>query len=181
MPYEPPPDLAGLPLAEIAALMAARRLPPVEQWHPERSGDSEMRIAADGRWFHQGGEITRPAMIRAFSSLLRRDAEGQHWLVTPQERLTIAVDDAAFMAIDMAEQDGALAFRLNSDDTVIAGPEHVLIARGDPDVPAIYLGVRHGCEARLTRSTYGQLAGLALASGRLAVSSMGCDFPLVPA
>jgi len=90
MPYEPPPGLAALSLPEIAALVAQRKLPPVESWHPEHSGDSAMRIAADGRWYHEGGEITRPAMVRAFASLLLRDEAGQHWLVTPVEKQAIA-------------------------------------------------------------------------------------------
>ena len=81
MPYVPPPDLATLSLAEIAALAEARRLPPVEQWNPEATADSLMVIRADGRWFHDGGEIRRPAMIRAFAGLLRREADGQHWIV----------------------------------------------------------------------------------------------------
>jgi hypothetical protein len=181
MPYEPPPNLAGLSLTQIAELIAARRLPPVDQWQPERKGDSEMRIAADGKWFHQGGEITRPAMVRALASLLRRDSAGQHWLVTPQEMLTILVDDAPFVAVDVVQQVSALAFRLNTDDTVIAGPDHQIIARGDPDVPALYLAVRHGCEARLNRSTYAQLVEIALEGPSLSVSSMGEIFSLVPA
>lgn len=180
MPYQPPPELAGLSLDAIAELVAARRLPPVDQWAPQASGDSEMRIAADGRWFHQGGEITRPAMVRAFSSLLMRDDGGQHWLVTPHERLTIAVDDAPFIAVDVKAQDGALVFRLNTDDLVIAGPDCPVIARGDADVPALYIGVRHGLEARLNRSTYAQLVDIALEQGGLAVSSQGATFPLVP-
>ena len=109
MPYQPPPELAALSLAEIAALAAARKLPPVEQWHPEARSDSLMTIKADGRWFHDGGEIKRPAMVRAFASLLRRDADGQHWLVTPHEMQSIAVEDAAFIATDVARQDGALS------------------------------------------------------------------------
>lgn len=181
MPYEPPPDLAALSLSEIAALADARKLPPIDQWHPEKHGDSEMRIVADGRWFHQDGEITRPAMVRAFSTLLRRDRQGQHWLVTPHEKLTIAVDDAAFVAVDVVAQDGALAFRLNTDDTVIAGPDHPIVARGDADTPALYLEVRHGTQARLNRSTYTQLAEIALAAGELAVESQGLRFSLVPA
>ncbi len=185
MPYEPPPGLAALSLAEIAALVESRRLPPVDQWQPERIGDSEMRIAADGRWFHQGGEIKRPAMVRAFSSLLRRDGNGlnggQHWLVTPQEKLTIAVDDAAFIAVDMRREGDVLVFRLNTDDTVIAGPDHAIIARGQADTPALYLAVRHGCEARLNRSTYAQLVELALAGPDLTVLSQGATFSLVPA
>ena len=181
MPYDPPPDLAALSLAEIAALVEARKLPPVDQWHPTHTGDSEMRIAPDGKWFHQGGVISRPAMVRAFASLLRRDDAGQHWLVTPAEKLTIAVEDAAFIAVDLRQESGALAFRLNTDDTVIAGPDHAIIARGDPETPALYLSVRNGCEARLNRSTYAQLIEIALEQGDLKVSSLGANFPLAPA
>lgn len=176
MPYEPPPELASLSLGEIAALVAARKLPPVEQWTPQREGKSHMRIAADGRWFHNGGEITRAAMVRAFASLLWRDEAGMHWLVTPHEKLGIEVEDAAFVAIDVARQGDALAFRLNTDDLVIAGPEHPLIPRGET---ALYLAVRHGAEARVNRSTWLQLAELADAGG--AVTSQGASFALAAA
>lgn len=181
MPYEPPPELAGLSLTEIAELAAARRLPPVDQWHPEKIGDSLMTIKADGRWIHDGGEITRPAMVRAFASLLWRDADGQHWLVTPQEKLSITVEDAAFVATDVKQEGDALAFRLNTDDLVIAGADHPIRAAGDPDVPALYIGIRHGTEARLNRSTYAQLIEIALQGDSLAVSSQGMTFSLVPA
>jgi len=185
MPYEPPPELAALSLAEIADLVAARRLPPVDQWQPARSGDSLMRIAGDGRWFHDGGEVTRPAMVRAFASLLVRDRDGQkrdqHWLVTPQEKLSIVVEDAAFIAVDVKRDGQGLAFRLNTDDLVIAGPDHPIRAAGDPETPALYLGVRHGTEARLNRSTYGQLIEIALEGEDLSVISQGARFSLVPA
>ena len=187
MPYEPPPELAALSLGEIAELVAARKLPPIEGWAPQREGDSEMRIAADGKWFHRGGEITRAAMVRAFSSLLSRDAAtdvgGQHWLVSPFEKLTIAVDDAAFIATDLRVDSGTLAFRLNTDEFVIAGPDHPIRATGDPDVPALYLAVRRGCEARLNRSTYEQLIQHALEGEQepLSVESQGARFALIPA
>ena len=181
MPYEPPPELAALSLSEIAALVESRKLPPVEGWAPQREGDSEMRIAADGKWYHRGGEISRPAMVRAFSTLLSRDERGQHWLISPFEKLTIEVEDAAFVATDMTAADGGLAFRLNTDDLVIAGPEHPLRAAGDPDTPALYLAVRRGCEARLNRSTYEQLVQHALSSGGdLTVESGGARFALRP-
>ncbi len=161
MPYDAP-DLASLSLAEIAALVAERKLPPVESWQPENSGDSEMRIAADGKWYHQGGEITRPAMVRAFSSLLRREADGSHWLVTPQQKLSIEVEDAPFIAVELhSEGSGAartLAFRLNSDDLVVAGPQHRLELRND--LP--YLYVRGGLWAKLARAVYYELVELAL-------------------
>lgn len=167
MPYAPPPDLAAMTLAQMDEAIAARHLPPVDMWQPVTRGDSLMRIAADGTWYHDGGVIRRPAMVRAFAALLRRDGDGQHWLVTPHEMQAIAVDDAAFIAADMAvrhRDDGTpvIAFRLNTDDIVLAGPDHRLRAAGDPAVPALYLAVRHGTEARLNRSTYGQLIDHAL-------------------
>lgn len=187
MPYDPPPELASLSLDQLAEQVAARKLPPLDQWSPRETGDSEMRIAADGRWYHQGGEIRRPAMVRAFSSLLMRDESGGHWLVTPFQKLSIKVEDAAFIATDMqATKDEAgrtvLAFRLNTDDLVVCGPDHPLRVAGTRDVPAFYLGVRHGTEARLNRSTYGQLIdhALTLSSEALAVESGGARFALVP-
>lgn len=188
MPYVPPPELAALSLAELADAVAARRLPPVADWTPVRHGDSLMRIAADGTWFHDGGQIHRPAMVRAFSALLMRDADGQHYLVTPTEKLTIAVDDAAFIAIDMQMRhddhgDPVLAFRLNTDDIVLAGPQHRLRVAGTADVPAFYLDVRHGTQARLNRSTYVQLVDHALERSTpdtLATDSGGVHFTLLP-
>ncbi|MGB3807764.1 MAG: DUF1285 domain-containing protein [Erythrobacter sp.] len=165
MPYDPPPELASLTLAEIAEQVEKRKLPPVEGWSPQKSGDSDMRITADGTWYHEGSPIRRPAMVRAFSGLLTRDDEGGHWLVTPFEKLTIEVEDAAFVAVDCIQRDGDLAFRLNTDELVIAGPDNALRVAGDPDTPAIYLHVRRGCEARLNRSTYAQLAEIALETG----------------
>ena len=182
MPYEPPPELAALSLGEIAEMVAARKLPPVEGWAPQRAGDSEMRIAADGKWYHRGGEITRAAMVRAFSTLLSRDSGGQHWLVSPFEKLAIAVEDAAFIATDLRIDEGALAFRLNTDEFVVAGPSHPIRAAGDPETPALYLTVRRGCEARLNRSTYEQLVRHALDLGTdpLSVESGGARFSLAP-
>jgi hypothetical protein len=180
MPYDPPPNLAALSLAEIAAAVAARALPPVERWHPRETADSHMRIAADGTWFHEGRPIARPAMVRAFASLLTRDDEGRHWLVTPECKQSIEVADAAFVAVELHAEGEALAFRLNTDELVIAGPDNPLRAVGDPEVPAIYLAVRRGCEARLNRSTYLQLVEHALAGGGLNVTSLGATFVLEP-
>ena len=100
--------------------------------------------------------------------------------MTPEDRHTVEVDDAAFVAVDVKQEGDALIFRLNTDDLVIAGPDHPISARGDADVPAIYLGIRHGAEARLNRSTYAQLVHIALEGGDLSVSSKGAVFPLVP-
>jgi uncharacterized protein len=179
MPYDAP-DLSSLNLNEIAELVAARTLPPVRDWQPKKSGDSEMRIAGDGRWFHQGGEITRLAMVRAFSSLLRRDSDGSHWLVTPHEKLSIKVEDAPFIAVEM-QSEGAgearlLAFRLNSDDLVIADAGHPLEWRHE--LP--YLHVRDGLWAKLVRPVYYEIAELSLAENpqRPGLWSGGTFFPI---
>ncbi|GAA0282171.1 DUF1285 domain-containing protein [Alteraurantiacibacter aestuarii] len=181
MPYDAPSQLAEMSLAEIAAAVAARKLPPLDRWDPAETIDSHMRISADGSWWHDGRPITRPAMVRAFASLLTRDAGAEHFLLTPQCRQRIIVEDAAFLAVDLQETDGALAFRLNTDELVIAGPQNRLRAEGDVDLPAIYLAVRHGCEARINRSTWLQLVALAHdVDGVPCVTSQGVTFPLVP-
>ena len=179
MPYEPPPHLAALSLSEIAEQVAARKLPPIAGWKPERTGDSRMAIQADGTWLHDGSPINRQGMVRLFSGLLVRDEDGSHHLVTPFEKLAIAVEDAPFIAVDVADKDGGLAFRLNTDELVVAGPDNPLRAAGEPDLPAIYLTVRDGLEARLNRSTWLQLADIALADGDdLVVKSNGATFDL---
>ena len=182
MVYTPPPELAGMSLADIAEAVAERRLPPVEQWSPENVDDSHMVIRADGTWLHDGSEITRPAMVRAFSGLLNREEDGSYWLVVPYQKLSIAVEDACFIATDVSRKDGDLAFRLNTDELVVAGSRHRLRAAGDTDRPALYLHVRRGCEARLNRSTYEQLAQIALCEGDdWQISSGGETFSLLPA
>jgi hypothetical protein len=165
MPYTPPPELASLSITEIATMAEAQELPPVDQWTPEEEGDSEMRIAADGRWFHQGSIIPRPAMIRAFSTLLRRETDGSYALVTPFQKLSIIIDDAPFVAVGM-ENEGSgktrkLAFRLNTDHLVVAGNNHPL--RFPTSKPQPYLTVRTGLEAVLARPVYYALAEMALA------------------
>ena len=182
MPYEVPPDLGSMSLSDIARAVDERKLPPLESWNPTQTADSQMRIAADGTWFHEGRLLTRPAMVRAFASLLMRDGEGRHWLLTPECRQSIEVEDAAFVAVDMSARNGVLAFRLNTDELVLAGPDHPLRAAGEAETPAIYLAVRHDCEARLDRSTWLQLAEHALATGDgRSVTSQGAVFPLVSA
>lgn len=182
MPYRPPPELASLTLAQIAEEVAARNLPPVDEWTPEETGDSGMRVAADGTWYHDGSEIRRQAMVRAFASLLTRDEDGAYWLVTPFQKLSIEVEDAAFIATDCRMVEGDIALRINIDELVVAGPGHDLRVAGDPDAPAIYVHVRRGCEARLNRSTYEQLAQIALDQcDDWTVASRGETYSLVPA
>jgi hypothetical protein len=163
----PPPDaIAGMSLTEIATLAADGRQPPVEKWNPDHCGDSGMRITADGQWWHEGSPIGRTALVRLFSTVLRREPDGCHVLVTPVEKLSIEVEDAPFIAIEMeSEGEGEqrrLAFRTNVGDLVIAGPEHGLVIedRGHGEHP--YLRVRGGLDALVARPVYYELANLAL-------------------
>ena len=157
-------------LAEIARLVAAQKLPPVDTWHPAHCGDSGMRIAADGTWFHDGTPIGRPELVRLFATILRREPDGRHVLVTPGEKLDIAVDDAPFVAV-VATSEGEgparrLAFRLNTDEHVLAGPGHALRVSAAADgTPRPYLHVRRGLEALVNRATFYQLVDWALAEG----------------
>ncbi|WP_150291745.1 DUF1285 domain-containing protein [Sphingobium estronivorans] len=166
MPMEPPPDLASLSLPDIARLLNEKRLPPVEQWNPDHCGDSDMRIARDGTWFHQGSPIGREAMVRLFSTILRRESDGSYVLVTPVEKLSIAVEDAPFIAVELKTQgEGrgrSMAFRLNTGDLVAAGPDNRLTLRETPDGPHPYLHVRGGLDALIARSVYYELMNLAL-------------------
>jgi hypothetical protein len=172
MVYERPP--AHPSIGGLAALQAAAEghpgLPPVERWNPAYCGDSGMRIARDGAWFHQDEPIRRPALVRLFSTLLRKDEEG-FMLVTPAERLSIMVEDAPFLAVLMtAEGEGEnqrLTFTTNVGDIATAGPEHALRFTPDPrsGAPIPYLHVRHGLEAKLARSVYYHLVERAVARG----------------
>jgi len=169
MPSPPPPqDLSRLSLAEIARLAEERSLPPVESWNPDHCGDSEMRIARDGTWYHQGTPIGRAPMVRLFSTILRREPDGGYVLVTPVEKLSIQVEDAPFIAVEVKIEgegrDATLAFRLNTGDVVVAGPDHPLRFAAREDGPHPYLHVRGGLEALVGRSVWYELATRALAS-----------------
>jgi hypothetical protein len=158
----PPIELQGLSLSDLRRLIDERRLPPVDQWNPERCGHSDMRIARDGTWYHQGAPIRRPEMVRVFSTVLRREPDGRHMLVTPVEKLEIDVEGTAFRAVEMTSEgegrERRIAFKLDSGDAVILGPDHPLLLA---DTPRIL--VRHGLEAELARAVYYELAEIALA------------------
>lgn len=164
-------DLSRASLADIARAVAEQRLPPVDQWSPTHCGDSDMVIKADGTWLHGGTPIGRPALVKLFSTVLRREADGSHVLVTPVEKLHIHVEDAAFLAVEAkSEGEGrnrTLAFRLLTGDIVVAGPDHPLRVETAPDGrPRPYLHVRgpreRPLEALVNRAVFYQLADLAL-------------------
>lgn len=179
-----PKDLSQLSLAEIAQLAADQRLPPVESWAPTREGHSDMRIARDGTWYHEGGPIRRETMVRLFSTILRKEADGRHVLVTPAEKLDIDVEDTPFLAVE-AKSEGygrerRIAFRLNTGDLIVAGPSHALRIESADSTPRPLLHVRGGMEALIARPAFYALAEWALAEENepLGLWSDGQFFPL---
>ena len=128
-------------------------------------GDIDIRIAADGTWFHEGGPIGRMKLVKLFASVLERDAVGDYWLVTPVERARIRVDDAPFTAVEMritgSGRDQRLTFRTNVDSEVTADADHPLEYRPRPDgEPAPYLSLGGGLTALLVRSVYYEIVAL---------------------
>jgi uncharacterized protein len=130
---------------------------------PAELGDLGMRIARDGTWFYRGSPIHRMPLVKLFASVLRREADGSYWLVTPAERGRIAVEDAPFVAVAVdREGEGRnqnLIFRTNLDEIVTAGPDHPLrVATAADGTPSPYIMVRPGIEARLARPVFYELA-----------------------
>ncbi len=178
-------------LVEAARAAGGRGPAPVERWNPPDCGDMDMRIAADGTWHYMGTPIGRPALVRLFASVLDREGE-RFVLKTPVEKIGITVDDAPFLAVDMASEAAAdgpvLVFRTNLDDVVRCGPEHPLRFAPGAEAGAFvpYLNVRRGLEARLTRAVHLDLVSageVQAVDGRpmFGVASGGAFFPIMPA
>ena len=144
---------------------------PVDKWNPPYCGDIGMKIRADGVWLYQGSPIGRIALVKLFAGVLRKDADGRHYLVTPAEKVDVAVDDAPFLAVEMevqgAGREQRLVFRTNVDDIVAAGPEHPIRFAIEPGSQGLkpYLHVRGRLEALVTRALYYDLVELAVDEG----------------
>jgi uncharacterized protein len=177
------PRLTLEALTERLAEVGEQRRPPVEKWNPSHRGVIDITIARDGRWFHEGGEIKRPALVALFASILRCDEEG-HWLVTPAEKLRITVEDTPFLAVDVElAGEGAkqqLMLKTNVGDWVPVDATHPLVARDEAAGGGVVLSVRGQLWARLDRPTYYHLASLADSEPPFAVISGGLRFPLIP-
>lgn len=167
-----------------------RRPAPVESWNPPYCGDIGLKIARNGTWHYQDSPFTRPALVKLFASVLRKDADGRTYLVTPAEKVDVEVEDAPFLAVEM-EATGAgrtqtLRFRTNVDDVVTCGPEHPLrVALQQPGGGLKpYVLVRGRLEALLTRALLHDLVALAVEEPHQGapvpgVWSGGVFFPLV--
>ncbi|ALI55121.1 DUF1285 domain-containing protein [Celeribacter marinus] len=173
-----------------AAVRAAkgRGLPPVHKWNPPFCGDLDMRIARDGTWFYLGTPIGRPALVRLFSTVLKREG-ASYFLVTPVEKVGITVDDVPFLAVDFdVKGTGAhqtLTFHTSLGDQAIAGPDHPLRFDTHDDAPAPYVDIRAGLEALIDRKSFFRLVDLGAeqevrGTKMFGVWSGGQFFPIAP-
>ena len=170
------------PFAELLQMQADRRLPPVAKWHPTREGEIDIRVDREGVWHHEGARFERAALVRLFASILRKE-EGGYFLVTPQEKLRITVEDVPLLAVECecAGQGGEqeILLRTYTDDVVRLDAEHAFWLREGPQGPRPYAHVRDGLNALVARAPYYQLIDLAEeVDGRLWLRSAGARFDL---
>ncbi|ROU01295.1 DUF1285 domain-containing protein [Histidinibacterium lentulum] len=174
-------------LAKSARAAAKKGPPPVDKWDPPFCGDLDMRIARDGTWFYQGTPIGRPALVKLFASILRKEGES-YFLVTPVEKVGISVEDAPFVAVDFEETREGLLFTTNVGDQVLAGPEHPIRVERDRETgePAPYVNIRRNLEALIDRKSFYRLVELGDTETHqredwFGLRSGGRFFPIIPA
>jgi hypothetical protein len=184
-------DPAGLSALVSRAARAGKGLPPVERWNPDFCGDIDMEIRPDGTWFYLGTPIGRMPLVQLFSTVLRKDADGRTYLVTPAEKLAIRVVDAPFVAVEMdvsgQGENRVMTFRTNVGDVVEAGPAHPLRFIDEPETGGLkpYLLVRGRLEALVARPVMYELVehGEEVEVGgrtMFAVRSHGRTYPIMP-
>jgi hypothetical protein len=178
-------------IARDARRGARKGPPPVHLWNPPFCGDLDMRIATDGTWFYLKTPIGRPALVKLFASVLKRE-DDKYFLVTPVEKVGINVDDAPFLAVEMRLEERAagrvLHFRTNVDDWVACGPDHGLRFEPEQDTGGLkpYLHVRRRLWAKVTRALFYDLVELGeerdIDGQRMfGVTSGGEFYPMAPA
>src|SRR5579863_261121 len=173
-------------VAEAARQAPGRGLPPVHLWNPAHCGEIDIVIKRNGLWYHEGTPIGREALVRLFSTVLRKDPDGIY-LVTPVEKMKITVEDAPFIAVRVDRAGEALKFLTNVGDEVEAGPDNAI--RVDMDLatgePRPYLHVRRGLEALIHRPVFYELVEMAQERDTpggpiFCVQSNGVWFPVGP-
>lgn len=142
----------------LNAAQASGAIPPLERWHPPLSGQMDLTIRADGHWIHEGALMRRASLVRLLSTLLRREADGQHYLVGPAEKWQIAVEDRAFVIVDAEQHADTWWLTTNVGDRVALGEAHPLLVTDMPDgSPVPEVAVRFGLAARLGRNVFYRL------------------------
>ncbi|WP_106477079.1 DUF1285 domain-containing protein [Phytohalomonas tamaricis] len=146
------------------------RIPPVDKWSPACCGELDLTISRDGRWYHEGSPFTNEKVRRLLSRLLRREADGEHYLVLPQEKWRIHVEDCAFLIVDADPQDGNWLLITDVGDQFLLDETHRL-QLSEAVIPSVE--VRFGLKARLHRNVFYRLAEVAQAGGDESIDEMG--------
>lgn len=147
------------------AMQKQPRKPPIDKWHPPLSGDIDIRIDSRGDWYHEGTQIKRQPLINLFASILRRENDGEYYLVTPVEKWRIRVEDTPLIVIDMeivspGEQQ-KIIFRLNTDELVPLDANYDLNIENANTEPHPILRLNHGLSARLATAVFYRLIDVA--------------------
>ncbi|AZL59898.1 DUF1285 domain-containing protein [Tabrizicola piscis] len=177
-------------LAAAAKAATKKGPPPVHLWNPPFCGDIDMRITRDGAWYYLGTPIGRPALVKLFSQILKREGDA-YFLVTPVEKVGITVDDAPLLAVDFDAtgegRDQTLTFTTKTEDTATLGPDHPLRVERDPSTgePSPYVLVRSNLWALIDRKTFYRLVDLGShhaydGQDWFGVWSSGQFFPVIP-
>jgi len=140
--------------------------PPLHLWHPELSGDIDIHIAADGTWYHEGTAIQRESLRNLFASILRREADGEYYLVTPVEKWRIRVELHPLLVTDVSDVDGELHATLNTGKSVVISTAYPLHAEPSLEGVAV-LELWHGLTALFSRPAWYRLVEMADAGNRV--------------
>ncbi len=160
--------------------------PPLHLWHPELSGEIDIRIQRDGSWWHEGEPIRRASLVQLFASILRREADGEYYLVTPVEKWRIQVEGFPLQIVDFdagesAENGSFITVITNTGQRYLLGRDYPLFLPDSPGadnaVPAV--GLDHGLAAVLNRAAWYRLVEVAEdREGQTGVESDGLFFPI---
>lgn len=167
-------------LTDIEGLLVNQRgSPPIESWHPDLSGDIDIVITSDGRWIHEGGEIKRHKLVKLFASILRREDDGEYYLVTPVEKWRVTVEDLPLQIVDFELSNVGttqrIAVKTNVDTWLELGKDHPLQVETDnlSQEPKPSVLLKHGLEARVNRASFYKLVELAECHGNQMILHAG--------
>ena len=170
------------------ALQSQSGIPPLNLWQPPLSGDMDMVVKANGDWYHEGGKIKRPQLVKLFSRVLRRETDGEYYLVTPAEKWRIRVEDTPLLIVTMtigsradsrAESSQEITFTTNTDEQLVLGNQYPLTVSTVNNQPRPVVALNNGLTAKLSRNVFYQLVDAAEQhAGGYAVRSQGVWFSL---
>lgn len=134
-----------------------RSIPPLAQWSPKHCGKMDLKIKANGEWWHEGQLIKRQSLLDLFSSVLWKE-EGRFYLKTPVEQIEIEVEDEPLLVnqVDQVTINGQVYIQLTTtnQDIVIVDEQHVIFMREYAGEVRPYVHVRFGINALIQRSSF---------------------------